>query len=177
MKKILLTIAAIALFAAPASAQMYSVWGDAEMTTCDADGAAYEAFPVFLILEPGPTGAFAAEYRLSVPTNLVVQVTNPSPEISVAMGDATNGAGISLGFLTCQSDPFVVYDFLMFPMDVTPGFIMVEPHAGTGKLIVAECPGDRIELDALVYNYFGWHDGCLIGTKDSSWGAIKSMMD
>ncbi len=32
MKKILLTIAAIALFAVPASAQVYSIWSDAEMT-------------------------------------------------------------------------------------------------------------------------------------------------
>jgi len=177
MKKILLTIAAIALFAAPVSAQVYSVWGDAEMTTCESYGAPYAAFPVFLILEPGPTGVFGAEYMLTVPTNLVVQVTNPSPVISVAMGDATNGAGISLGFTACQNEPFVVYDFMMFPMDEVPGYIMVEQHGETGKLIIAECPGDRAELPATVYNYFGWHDGCVVGTKESSWGAIKSMMD
>lgn len=178
MKKILLTIAAIALFAVPASAQMFSVWGDAGMTTCENFGAAYTPFPVYLMLEPGPDGAFAAEYRLSVPASLIVQVTNPSADISVAMGDATNGDGISLGFLTCQSETFVVYDFMMFPMDVNPGQIIVEANLATGKLIIATCEEPlRPEVDAVVYNYYGWHEGCVIGTKESSWGAIKSMMD
>jgi len=178
MKKILLTIAAIALFAVPASAQMFSVWSDAEMTTCENFGAAYTMFPVYLILEPGADGAFAAEYRLSVPASLIVQVTTPAADISVAMGDATNGNGISIGFLNCRVDTEWVYSFTMFPISVDPGFIMVEPNTSTGKLIVATCEEPlRPELAASVYNYFGWHDTCLIGTQESSWGAIKSLMD
>ena len=178
MKKILLTIAAIALFAAPVSAQMMSVWADAEMASCEVFGTAYVTFPVFLMLEPGPDGAFAAEYRLSVPAGLLVQVTNPAADISVAMGDATNGAGISIGFLSCRTETAVVYDFVMFPMDAVPAYIMVEPNADTGKLIVATCEEPlRPEIPCAVYNYFGWNDACVVGTKESSWGAIKSLMD
>lgn len=178
MKKILLTIAAIALFAAPASAQMYSVWSDATMTVCEFNTAApYVPFNVYLMLEPGPTGVFGAEYRFSAPATIIAQVTTPSPLIAVAMGDALNGTGISLGFSSCQTAPFVVYNWMMLPLAVTPGFFMVEANTSTGKLIVAECPGDRAELPATVYNYFGFNDACVVGTEETSWGAIKSMME
>ena len=178
MKKILLTIAAIALFAAPVSAQMLSVWGDAEMSSCESYGALYVNFPVFLILEPGPDGAFAAEYRLTVPANLIAQVVNPAADISVAMGSATNGDGISIGFLSCRTETAVVYDFMMFPTSAEPGFIMVEANLSTDKLIVATCEEPlRPEIPCSVYNYFGWYDACIVGTKESSWGAIKSLMD
>jgi hypothetical protein len=113
-----------------------------------------------------------------VPASLIVQVTTPATDISVAMGDATNGAGISIGFLNCRVETAVVYNFMMFPMDATPGYIMVEPNQSTGKLIVATCEEPlRPEVPCSVYNWFGWHDTCLIGTKESSWGAIKSLMD
>lgn len=177
MKKILLTIAAIALFAVPANAQMYSVWTDAGFTDCDYTGPNYMPFPVYFVLEPGPTGAFAAEYKFNVPSNLLTQETHPSPVISVAEGTATNGYGISVGFLTCQSEAFVIYDFLFVPLGDTPGYLTVTNHDNTGKLIIAECPGDRAEIPATVYNNFGFNTSCVVGTEESSWGAIKSMMD
>ena len=82
MKKILLTIAAIALLAAPASAQMYSIWSDETMTDCDFYGAAYGPFNVYLLLEPGPTGVFGAEYMFTLPAPVIAQVTTPSPLIA-----------------------------------------------------------------------------------------------
>lgn len=180
MKKILLTIAAIALFAVPASAQVYSLWSDETMSECDFFGDAYAAFNVYLMLEPGPTGVFAAEYMLvmpATPANVIVQLATPSPDISVAMGSATGEPGISLGFDTCHNETFMVYSFLMLPLGADPGYFMIEPHAETGKLIIAECPGIREELPATAYNHFGYNDACVVGTEESSWGAIKSMMD
>jgi hypothetical protein len=179
MKKILLTIAAIALFAVPASAQMYSLWSDASMTACEFYTAApYVAYNVYLMLDPGPDGAFAAEYMLTIPAGQLVQVPTPSPLISVAMGNATGLPGISLGFLSCQTEPFVVYSFLMLALSVDSGFYMVEPNASTGKLIIANCVEPyRPEVAATAYNYFGFNDACVVGTEESSWGAIKSMME
>lgn len=179
MKKILLTIAAIALFAAPASAQMFSLWSDETMSECDFYTAApYVTYNVYLMLEPGPTGAFGAEYMLTLPLQQLVQVPTPSPAIAVAMGNATGTPGISLGFLSCQSETFMVYSFLMLALSTDPGYYEVLPHADTGKLIIAECTEPlRPELAANALNKFGFNDACVTGTEESSWGAIKSMME
>jgi hypothetical protein len=179
MKKILLTIAAIALFAAPASAQMLSLWTDEAMTACDFYGAQYAQFPVYLMLEPGPEGAFAVEYAQYFPAGLILNVTNSSPAISVASPDPANPGSTSVAFGTCQTETFWVYNWMLFAMDPTPGYITIEPHAGTGKLIIANCDEEagRPERPCSVYNYFGWNDACVVGTKESSWGAIKNMMD
>ena len=94
------------------------------------------------------------------------------------MGDAVNGAGISLGFLSCQTEPFVIYNWMMLPLATTPGYLMVEPNTSTGKLIIADCTEPyRPELPADVYNYFGFNETCMVGTQESSWGAIKSLME
>ena len=179
MKKILLTIAAIALFAVPASAQVLSLWSDAEMTSCDHYGAALAGFDVFLMLEPGPIGAFAAEYQLVVPANLLVQFTYPSDAISIVKDNPIGPPGVSVGFDICQNETFVLYTFFMLPISDAPGHVQIIPNADTGKLIVAVCiPDDlRPEVPCAVYNYFGFNDACIVGTQESSWGAIKSMMD
>ncbi len=58
MKKVILAIAAIALLAAPASAQVLSLWGEEAMSTCSAttDGP-YQAINLYVFLDPGPEGA------------------------------------------------------------------------------------------------------------------------
>lgn len=178
MKKILLTIAAIALFAVPASAQMLSIWGDVEMTTCEYYGDAYVPFQIYLILEPGPDGVFAAEYMLVLPSNLMVQVQTPSPAISIVKDNPIGPPGVSVGFLTCQMEPLVVYQFQMFPTSADPSHIQIVENADTGKLIIANCEEPlRPEMPCAVFDYFGFNAGCIVGTEESSWGAIKSMMN
>ena len=179
MKKVLLTIAAIALFAAPASAQMYYLFSDEAMTTCESTNGAYMGFPVLLLLEPGPMGVFGAEYYMDFPANIIQNPAPvPFPGIAVSMGDAVGGAGLSLGFEVCQTEMFVLYTFNAFPMDTTPGLIRVLPHPDRGIVAVATCEEPlRPTIEANVFNYFGFHESCVYGTEESSWGAIKSMMD
>jgi hypothetical protein len=178
MKKILLTITAIALFAVPASAQVLSIWADTEMTTCEHFGAPYAAFQVYLMLEPGVDGVFAAEYMLVIPSNLLVQVQTPSTAISIVKDNPIGPPGVSVGFLTCQTEPLVVYQFQMFPLDALESYIQIVPNGDTGKLIIANCEEPlRPEMPCAVYNYFGYNGPCMVGTEESSWGAIKSMME
>jgi hypothetical protein len=179
MKKVLLTIAAIALFAVPASAQVLSIWADEGMTSCEHAGPAFAGFDVYLVLEPGTLGAFAAEYQLVIPANLLVQFTYPSDAISIVKDNPIGPPGVSVGFDVCQNQTFVLYHFYMVPLSDVPGHIQVIANGDTGKLIVAACIPDDIrpEVPCAVYNYFGFNDGCIVGTQESSWGAIKSMMD
>ena len=167
------------LFAVPASAQMYHLYSDEAMTSCENYNGAYMGFTVLLILDPGPDGAFGAEYYMEFPPNII---QNPAPvpfaNIAVSMGDAVGGAGLSLGFDFCQIDPFVLYTFNAFPLGTDPGYIRVLPHPDTGIVAVATCEEPlRPTIEAAVGNYFGFHDTCEISTEESSWGAIKNMMN
>ena len=174
-KGILLMIAAISLLAASASAQMYHLYSDESMTTNHYFGEAYIGFPVLLILEPGPDGAFGAEYYMEFPHNIIQNPAPvPFPGIAVSMGDPIGGAGISLGFEVCQTETFVLYTFNAFPLDTTPGLIRVLPHPDTGIVAVATCEEPlRPTIEAWVYNYF-YYNQCWQGTEESSWGAVKA---
>ena len=180
MKKILLTIAAIALFAAPVSAQYgtYSVWTDAEKTACDASGGAYAAFNIVLLMEPGPEGIFGAEFAWAMPPTVIFQ-GDPVYYGDICVSQGTLSAGLSLGFCVCQNDPFVIFSALVLPLSDAPGYLQVVEHPVSGGPLVASCIPDAIRptYDGDVYNYFGWNASCQVGTEESSWGAIKSMMD
>jgi hypothetical protein len=157
---------------------MFSLWGDAAMTTCEFYTAApYIPFKVFLMLEPGPDGAFAAEYMLILPSNLIVQVTTPSPVISIVMDNPIGPPGVSVGFSTCQTEIFVLYQFLILPLATTPGYVQIVPNTDTDRLIVATCEEPlRPEKDCAVYNYFCFNTSSG-AVEETSWGTIKSLYD
>jgi hypothetical protein len=179
MKKALLTIAAIALFAAPASAQVYSLWADAEMTSCGAPMGGM--FNVYVFCEPGPEGCFGGEYRfVDVPLHFNLSTT-PNPVLSAAtIGAWYGGDGITYGTTACQAAPFWVCNMQMLDNDgvTTPVMYYLEANAASGIFGVTSCiePGRPI-FEATLYNHFGVHTDCVVGTEESSWGAIKSMMD
>jgi hypothetical protein len=180
MKKVLLTIAAIALFAVPASAQMLSLWADEGMTSCEVSVAGpYTPFQVYVFLEPGPDGAFAVEYKLTTPAGHFSPAGNViNPVVSGATIGVWYGApGISAPFTSCQSDLFWVIMLNMMSPNVDPGYYMFEPNDDSNFMGVAICPDPRPLADATAYNYFGFNDGCVVGTEESSWGAIKNMME
>ena len=178
MKKILLTIAAIALFAAPASAQMFSLWADEGMTSCAVQTGPYTPFTIFVFLDPGPDGAFAAEYKLVGPVGHFSTANTKAAFVSGATIGVPFGApGMAAPFLSCQNDLVWVWNVTCMGPSMDAGFYLLEPNDDSGNLGIAICPGDRPLADGVLYNYFGFNDDCRIGTEESSWGAIKSMMD
>jgi hypothetical protein len=178
MKKILLTIAAIALFAVPASAQVLSLWGDVDMTTCDYFGPGFVLFDVYLVLEPPTEGAFAAEYQLLFPSNMLAQFTYPSTSIAIVKDAVTGPPGVSIGFDVCQYSPLVLYRFQMFPFSEVAGYITIIENTIVNAIQIANCIEPyRPKMPCSVYNYFGFNAACNIATEESSWGAIKSMMN
>ncbi len=100
MKKVLLTIAAIALLAAPASAQVYSLWSDETMTSCDFfTEDTYVFYDVFLMITPGPTGVSGAEYTLSMPPGYNINSSVASTLISLTLGSDVGDPGNQPGAL------------------------------------------------------------------------------
>lgn len=181
MKKILLTIAAIALFAAPVSAaSVLSVWADDGMTACETYTAApYQPFNVYVFLEPGADGAFAVEYKLIAPVGHFATVQTPSPVVSEAtIGVWFGSPGISAPFTACQVNTFWVVNLTMMSPNTDPGFYTLELNDNSLFLGVATCEEPlRPMIDGTAYNFFGFNDACVVGTEESSWGAIKSMME
>jgi hypothetical protein len=178
MKKVLLTIAAIALFAVPASAQVYSLWGDVEMNSCSAEVGQYGQFDVYLMIEPGPLGVRAAEYMVTGIAGLTSVVSEEVAPTTLTQGAPLGPPGYTCSFASCYTDAFVVWHWTFFNMVAgNTGTIMVGDHETYEHLTVAICDEDRTEADATVYNYFGVNTGCVVATEESSWGAIKSMMD
>jgi hypothetical protein len=180
MKKILLTIAAIALFAAPVSAaSVLSLWADEGMSVDEVyKTAPYQAFNVYVFLEPGADGAFAVEYKLIAPPGHF----SPSMVINPVVSAATIGVwfgepGISAPFITCQVSTFWVVNLTMMSPSTEPGFYTLELNVNSEFLGVATCEEPmRPMVSGSAYNFFGFNDACVVGTEESSWGAIKSMM-
>jgi hypothetical protein len=179
MKKVILTIAAIALLAVPASANVLSLWADEAMTSCQVETQApYTPFNLFVFLEPGVEGAFAVEYKLEIlPGHFSnAQVINPVVA-GATIGVWIGSPGISVPFLSCQADLLWIINLTVMAPDTEPGHYMLMANESSGFMQVAICPDPRPLVEATAYNYFGFNDGCVVGTEESSWGAIKSLMD
>ena len=181
MKKILLTIAAIALFAAPVSAaSVLSLWADEGMSIDEVyKTLPYQAFNVYVFLEPGVNGAFAVEYMLATPAGHFANPVTVSPVVSAAtIGVWYGSPGISAPFTSCQSELFWVVNLTMLSPDTEPGFYTLELNANSQFLGVATCEEPMRPMeDGSAYNNFGFNNEGVVGTEESSWGAIKSMMD
>ena len=179
MKKAIIIVLAMFVISAPAAAQQLSLWADEGMSACSvATAAPYAAFNLYVFLEPGPEGAFAVEYKLTTPPGHF----SPSSVISPVVSDATigawfNGNGVSAPFNSCQSTLFWVINLTMMSPDTVPGFYTLGLNDTTGFMGVAICPGIRPMVDGIALNHFGFNADCVVGTEESSWGAIKSMMD
>ncbi len=179
MKKVILTIAAIALFAVPASAHVLSLWADEGMTSCQVEmPGIYTPFNVFVFLEPGTDGAFAVEYKLQIlPGHFSNgQVINPNVA-AATIGVWIGSPGISAPFTSCQSELLWVVNLTMMAPNTDPGHYMFALNEDSSFMGVAICAGARPLQPATAYNHFGYNDGCVVGTEESSWGAIKNLMD
>ncbi len=180
MKKVLLTIAVIALFAVSASATpVLSLWADDAMTSIDVmTGAPYQPFNVYVFLEPGVDGAFAVEYKLEILPGHFSSAQAINPVVSAAtIGVWFGSPGISAPFTSCQTELFWVVNLTMMAPDTAPGYYTLELNDNSQFMGVAICPGDRPMVDATAHDDFGFNTDGIVGTEESSWGAIKSMMD
>ena len=179
MKKAIIIALAMFVISAPAAAQQLSLWADDGMNDCAVwTTGPYQAFNVFVFLEPGPEGAFAVEYKLTAPLGHFATVPTPNPIVSAATIGVWFGApGISAPFVTCQVNPFWVVNLTMMAPDVVSAHYMLGLNDNSNFMGVAICPGDRPMVDGVALNHLGFNADCVIGTEETSWGAIKNMME
>jgi len=159
-----LVILAGCLVPGPSTAQMFSLWTDEGMTDCDVFLAGpYTPFSVYVFLDPGLEGAFAAEYKLTVlPGHFSPGGNVISPVVSGAtIGVWYGSPGISAPFTSCQTELFWIVQLNMMSPNTDPGYYTVEPNDDTGFMGVAICPDPRPLKDAYLYNRFGFNADCV----------------
>lgn len=136
----------------------------------------YSPFNVYVFLETGADGAFAVEYKLTVPAGhfSTVQVVNPVVS-GATIGVWYGSPGISAPFTSCQSDLFWVVNLTMMSPDTNPGHYAAVLNDDSQFMGVAICPDPRPLRDASLMNWFMFNDTCAPATEESSWGAFKSL--
>ena len=179
MKKVLLLVAAIALFAGSVNAgvALIGLYTDAGHSICRQDiPAPYAAFVLWTWVQPGDDGMICVEYAMSVPPTCFVTGTTVNPAHSVALGDPV--AGVSICFPTCNTDWIWTYQQNILPTVAgVPDFIDILPHPTAGAVQAANClPGYPIE-PLIVFNNLGLNQDCYVedANETSSWGALKGL--
>jgi hypothetical protein len=162
-------------------AQVFSLWGDEGMTTCEVHTAApYQPFNVFVFLEPGIDGAFYVQYKLKIlPGHFSIgQVINPVVSDAATIGVWFGSPGISAPFTSCQVDLLWIVNLTMMAPNTTPGYYEIKANEDSQLIRVCPCVGPcgRYDNDeGFVYNQFGFNETCIVSTEETSWGAIKSL--
>jgi hypothetical protein len=179
MKKAIIIVLAMFVISAPAAAQQLSLWADEGQSQCMVSTVApYTPFNVYVFLEPGVEGAFAVEYKLEILPGHFSTAQAISPAVSAATIGAWFGSpGISAPFVSCQVAPLWVVNLTMMAPDTAPGHYRIVENESAGAMQIAICADPRPLLEATAVNQFGFNADCVVGTEESSWGAIKSLMD
>ncbi len=141
---------------------MFSLWADESMSSCGVYMHQYETYTFYVFLEPGPDGAFAAEYKLVLPDSHVSVSWEANDFItSATIGDPAGAPGIAAPFYSCQNSLVWLYKHtVMLQGERTREWIALEPNDDSGNMGIAICPGDRPLADAILYNCLGINRSC-----------------
>ncbi len=164
------------LVTSPVQPQILSLWANESMTAGEFfTEAPYTPFNIYVFLEPSPDGAFAVEYKLTVPEDHFSTALSVSPVVSGAVAGVWYGSpGISAPFTSCQTDLFWVVNLTMMSPNIIPGWYIPGPHDDSSFPNVVTCQGPQPTVEASIYNLFGYND-MWGATEETSWGAIKSL--
>jgi hypothetical protein len=182
MKKAVLFAAALMLVATSAFAlgpkAYIGIWADEAHSVCSVSPPMYGSTPAYIYILPSERGLQAAEFRCVLPSTIVQTASLKNPGITVELGSLANGISVAFGEGMCQMDWTWIYNLTLLVLATVPTVVEITPHPGTlpePAYQVASClPGYPIEpVVKLTSLYF--YQSCVIGTEETSWGAIKSM--
>jgi hypothetical protein len=182
MKTLLFTVALIALLGTSAYGMNYvALYADAAGTNCGMTGVASgDYYHVYVFLLPGPEGAWAVEYQLNKPAGPhFIDSRTDADLVGVATGQDTGADGMSVAFEACQSSAVWFFDYYVATYSTAPDYWTFTDHAGADPpgIYSAICDFDHTRMDATAFNDLGFNNDCRVGVEESSWGAIKSMMN
>jgi hypothetical protein len=145
------------------------VWYTGERTT----------FYMWIWVLPSTNGMRAAEWMIQLPEedNVALADVTGNPGLTLYLGTLTSG--ISAVFETCQTDWAWYFYVEAYLLDDVSSVIKVveDPTAQPPFLGLATCsyPYPLENILPFSYLYMNPASGLYIGTKEMSWGAIKSL--
>ncbi len=185
MKKLSMTLLVLVALTAGTMAHEGSIglYTDTSHDDCDADLTPYTNAPITIMYyksDGGPDGITGAEFKLSVPSGIIISNFDPSPQVSVTLGDI--GTGLAVAYSGCTGggeDYTLIGTVYVMAMGTTPAQmqILASDQITTAPFTprVSICD----ETHSIVGVLGGWFttpDGtCSVGTEETTWGAIKEM--
>jgi hypothetical protein len=177
MKKALLVVLATLFIASFAYAKDYiGVYFDGISThsLCTKTISGDIDFNYYVHVKPEPRGLTAVEFKIVFPPiiyDMDGMVVNAN--INLQLGEITTDW--SATFANCQYTWTQVYRQHVYAnADVWPnGVIMIAPGDESGTVALSNC--SMIDSQFTILNHGHINLPCIIGTKDASWGAIKSL--
>ena len=180
MKKALLLGLAILLISGAANAQGYiGLYADAGHTTQCVSDMMPTPVTFWIWCLPGANDQICAEFMMSYPANVIAStVTTNDAIVSVTLGDLATG--MSVCYDPCQTDWNWCFQQLIYVTDPTQTTIDVLGHPDTGLVQFANClEGYPLEpataYPSLLLNVLQQDCPEIVGTEETSWGAIKSI--
>jgi hypothetical protein len=172
-------VSVICFFAAGPEAQVFSLWGEEEMTTCSTYADPFVEFSMYLTLYPGTEGASGVVYKLLGPTGHVLQDAIPAAFVSLPVTGVLYGSpGGSMTFNTCQTESVWICRYVLISMNEDPDYYSLQAHDDTRQIGIRTCEAGTPYATAQVYNNFCFHDDwcrCRTAVDECSWSAIKTL--
>jgi hypothetical protein len=177
MKKALLITLALLCIATFVNAKDYiGVYFDTIHTACTKSVTGYVGIYYYIWVLPEPRGLTAVEFKIVFPGMINPEENGGltlNPGINLTLGDVLTGW--SATFASCTYGWTQVYRQRVFPdPDVEPnGYIQIVKTDDSQNLGLSTC--EMQDMPFTVLNHGAINLPCIIGTKDASWGAIKSL--
>jgi len=166
------------------------VFSDENHSTYCVNGEGIYSFESWIWCWPGDDGCIEANFSVGYPSNVQEDTTIVNDMIvSQIEGDLSSGVRVELN--ECQYDWFWMYRQVFYAMDNSRSQIYISLESDTSHAFLRTCasgnPARTCCACSLFVNYSAADEECfsieypvcncsLTSTKQSSWGAIKSVM-
>jgi hypothetical protein len=180
MKKVIMTIAVLALLAGSAYAgpnyyvAMYNAGEDHDACGVSGIVAPYTPYEMWIWILPGDEGLKGFDFKLDLAGDIVT-VNTDNPDLSVTINSPQSVDGWVGTFSGCFYDWVWLTKLNILAASVTPHYVTIIDNPTTGAVEATDCtPGYPIR-DLIVLNQYGVNQDCLTDSEDSSWGAVKAL--
>ena len=175
---IFIVVSSMTMFPSQLSSATYiGMYADEAHTQCSAYPLLYQVVYFWVWVQPGEDGMMCVEYEITVPANVIEAATIVNPEAGYHIGDAIVPPGALVCFPSCKTEWIWIHQLTCLVISETPSVITLDPHDDYGILRATNCvsPGDPYEAMTKINDMFLYQD-CVLSSRPSSWGAIKSQL-
>jgi len=162
----------------PLTATTYiGMYSDEAHSECSHYAVPFQLVAFWVWVLPGEDGMLCVDYEITVPSNVIQAATIINPEAGYQIGDAIVPPGSTVCFPTCRNDWIWTHQLQCLIIDTTPSIITLDPHDDYGVLRSTTCVEPLYPVEEMrKLNDMFLNQSCCLATRESSWGAIKSLL-